>query len=137
MQTRLLRWNYSIISKFVNGLYNTLHRITCTLHKLKSRFSLELPTRFQSIHQWKGCIMYIVSRIKHTQYSCNKTIKLSIFMTNDVDPDPVGSAFIWACGSGSRGIKWRKKQSLTNKIHLFFHRKNILLKLFFLILANL
>ena len=79
MQTRLLRWNYSIISKFVNGLYNTLHRITCTLHKLKSRFSLELPTRFQSIHQWKGCILYIVSRIKHTQYSCNKTIILFIY----------------------------------------------------------
>ena len=24
---------------------------------------------------------------------------------SDVDPDPVGSAFIWVCRSGSRGIK--------------------------------
>ena len=31
------------------------------------------------------------------------------------DVDPVGSAFIWVIGSGSRGIKRRKKLSLTNK----------------------
>ena len=27
------------------------------------------------------------------------------------DVDPVGSEFIWVRGSGSRGIKWREKQS--------------------------
>ena len=42
-----------------------------------------------------------------------------------MDPDPVGSGFIWVrgSGSGSRGmkslIKLREKQSLTNK-NLFF-----------------
>ena len=31
---------------------------------------------------------------------------------SDVDPDPIGSAFIWVHGSGSRGIKLSEKQSL-------------------------
>ena len=43
--------------------------------------------------------------------------------TSDVDPDPVGSEFIWVRGSGSgpRVIKCRVKQSSTNKV--FFSRK--------------
>ena len=44
--------------------------------------------------------------------------------SSDVDPDPVGSAFIWVRGSGSRGIKLRKKQSLTKKMS-FFVRNSI------------
>ena len=43
---------------------------------------------------------------------------------SDVDPD--GSAFLWV--RGSRGIKWREKQSLTNKFFGF----SFLRKLYFL-----
>ena len=41
---------------------------------------------------------------------------------SDVDPDPVGSTFISVCGSGSRGIKWRKNKKLT--IVFFYFRRN-------------
>ena len=34
------------------------------------------------------------------------------------DLDPVGSAFYWVHGSGSRGIKLREEQSLTNNFFL-------------------
>ena len=36
--------------------------------------------------------------------------------------DPVGSAYIWVRGSGSRGVKSREKQSFTN-IWVFFRWK--------------
>ena len=39
---------------------------------------------------------------------------------SDVDPDTVGSAFIWVRGSRSRGIKLTKKQSLTKKKLRYF-----------------
>ena len=38
------------------------------------------------------------SRISKNKY-------IPIDGTSDVDPDPVGSEFIWVRGSGSRGIK--------------------------------
>ena len=48
-----------------------------------------------------------------------------------MDPDPVGSGFIWVRGSGSRGIKSliksREKQSLSNK-NLFFSQEIICFK---------
>ena len=42
------------------------------------------------------------------------------------DVEPVGSAFIWVrgSGSGSRGIKLREEQSLTNKLLCFFFVEN-------------
>ena len=45
-----------------------------------------------------------------------------MILPSDMDPDPVGSAFIWVrgSGSGSRGIKLREKQSLTKKVSYFF-----------------
>ena len=42
---------------------------------------------------------------------------------SDVDPD--GSAFIWVSGSGSRGIKWREKQSLTFIIKSYLSGLNL------------
>ena len=50
-------------------------------------------------------------------------LRICIPHISDVDPDPVGSAFIWVSGSGfgSRGITLSEMQSLTNK--LFFCRK--------------
>ena len=51
-------------------------------------------------------------------------------ISSDVDPDPVGSGFIWVHGSesGSRCIKvlikWREKQGLKNK-NLFFSQEII------------
>ena len=43
--------------------------------------------------------------------------------SRDVDPDPVGSTFIWVRGFGSRGVK-REKQSSTKELfseaNLFF-----------------
>ena len=44
-------------------------------------------------------------------------VAVACLETSDVDPDPVGSAFIWV--RGSRGIKLREKQSLIKK-KLFF-----------------
>ena len=43
---------------------------------------------------------------------------------------------IWVRGSGSRGIKWREKESLTNK-DFFLRRKLYLFEMFFLVRANL
>ena len=37
-------------------------------------------------------------------------------LASDLDPDPVGSAFIWVCGSGSRGIKLREKAEFNQQI---------------------
>ena len=53
---------------------------------------------------------------------------LSISLYSDVDPDPVGSAFIWVRGSGSRGIKLREKQTLTNNFLKVFFVGNIFFK---------
>ena len=44
---------------------------------------------------------------------------------SDVDLDPVRSAFILVCGSGSMGIKWRKNKSLTNLFSLFCRNRNM------------
>ena len=48
---------------------------------------------------------------------------ISSELFSDLDPDQVGSAFIWVRGSGSGCIKWREKQSLTNQVLGVFHRK--------------
>ena len=57
---------------------------------------------------------------------CQKSV-----LCSDVNPDLVGSGFIWVRGSGSRGIKslikWREKLSLTNK-NLSFSQEIIFLK---------
>ena len=50
-----------------------------------------------------------------------------MIIANDVDSDPVGSAFIWVPGSGSKGMKLREKQSLTKKIWGFFWGGNYIL----------
>ena len=57
-------------------------------------------------------------------------------IVSDVYPDPVGSAFVWVRGSGSRGIQLRKILSLTNKIRCLFFAGNFLLDLFFLLFPS-
>ena len=46
----------------------------------------------------------------------NNIKNIYVMYCSDVDLDPIGSAFIWVCGSGSRRIKLREKQSSTNKV---------------------
>ena len=45
-----------------------------------------------------------------------RSLTISEITASDVDPDPVGSAFSWVHGFGSRCIK----QRLTKKIYGFF-----------------
>ena len=51
-------------------------------------------------------------------------------MTSDVDPDPVGSVFVWARGSesGSKCKKMRGKAEFNQQILGFFCRKLYFLK---------
>ena len=109
---------YDLLEKLPEVLITVLH--SCGSKWIWPGFGYDLREKTRSDRQEKQCGSkwpnpLFLSKILILILLKDRTIY------NDVDPDPVGSAFIWVRGSGtgSRGLKWMEKQSLTNIVFFF------------------
>ena len=48
---------------------------------------------------------FLITKLEKAQCAPDVKSVNSLFNISDVDPDPVGSVFIWVRGSGSRAVK--------------------------------
>ena len=121
-------WTESLAPFRVRGVYSIRTMILFPVISLEVDFIYPFSTDIVYFTLFSIFILISNHFLKALSSPYHYFFSFGIFspVPSDVDPDPVGTAFIWVpgSGSGSRGIKWRKSKNLSSIFFLFRKTRN-------------